>query len=778
MAQNSSGLARDASFCIFGAKALLSFIHAMESQIEGARAGADIEYIHRLRVASRRTRAALYIFGGCFPKGKSDTWRRQVKKVTQKLGQARDTDIQIQFIDEYRKSISDSKLLFGVDYLLAKHKEKRAGMQPDVVRVLDELRVSRIIESMKAACENNLRRERSSNERTTLYINARNSIRMRLDEFLSNSDCIFHEDEAEKHHQTRIAAKRLRYTMEIFQALYDDKLGSEIATFKEIQDVLGEMHDCDVWVEYIPIFIQASKADFASSAGTMHSSKDIEWGLNRLVDYVKKKRHTLYRAFVTLWKRCISQNLFGNLCEKVDLSALITRQMPQKIALIADVHGNIHALSAVLADAKKHGAQAILNAGDLVGYGAFPDEVVSKLSSECSLSIIGNFDTNVIAKIGKKSRGGSDKAIAIAYAVQNLSKSSVKYLKTLPPKICMRVREKTIIVVHGSPDDANEHITPHTPEQRLRRIAQSEKADIIVTGHSHMPFSRRVGRTVFINPGSVGRPNDGDYRASYALLTLEPFFVEFVRVDYDVESEVKAIRKRGLPEHFAQMLISGVSLEAVLTEERTKAASPQERRNFGPLIEEVRADASKYGVDWGHASHVTSIALKLFDGTTRLHQLGAEERYWLECAALLHDIGWSRGGKGHHKSSLSMILNDKNLPFVTRERYIVGSVARYHRKRPPQDGDYNFALLNPPDRFRVNVLSALLRIADGLDASHISTVKPVRVYCGASMVKIVCNSEADYEHESFATSEKKDLFEKVFKKRLLIEWLPLQKQTK
>ncbi len=113
---------------------------------------------------------------------------------------------------------------------------------------------------------------------------------------------------------------------------------------------------------------------------------------------------------------------------------------------------------------------------------------------------------------------------------------------------------------------------PHTPEARLTELAKVAQVDIVLCGHSHQPFSRRVNGVWFVNVGSVGRPDDGDPRTGYAVLELNrgSLQVQHFRLEYDVEKAVKEIRKSGLPEAFAQMTLQGMSLDAVLGGEHAK----------------------------------------------------------------------------------------------------------------------------------------------------------------------------------------------------------------
>ena len=247
-----------------------------------------------------------------------------------------------------------------------------------------------------------------------------------------------------------------------------------------------------------------------------------------------------------------------------------------KLALTGDVHANLPALEAVLDHAHQQGVEGIWNIGDFVGYGAFPDEVVKRLIKEKALSIIGNYDLKVLKYPKKKKKWRKSKMpqkwFAFKWAYENLSKKSRKYLRSLPEEIRLTEAGKHILLTHGSPASNEEHLTPDTPEQRLRELAgmtASEKltrADVIICGHSHREFVRQVDATWFINTGSVGRPDDGDPRTCYAILQLESegMHVEHYRLEYDVGRAVSAIRAKGLPEVFAQMLIQGRDLETVL----------------------------------------------------------------------------------------------------------------------------------------------------------------------------------------------------------------------
>jgi putative phosphoesterase len=240
------------------------------------------------------------------------------------------------------------------------------------------------------------------------------------------------------------------------------------------------------------------------------------------------------------------------------------------IALLGDVHANLPALEAVLAHATQQGAAAFWNIGDFAGYGAYPDQVVQRLRSLGALSIVGNYDLKVLRFPKKREKWRvkkqPEKYLAFKWAYQNLSRDSRRYLGCLPKEILLRLRGTKFLLTHGSPASNEEHLTPETPQERLRELAQATQAQAVICGHSHRPFDRTAAGVRFINTGSVGRADDGDPRACYALMDLKKRSIEVThyRLEYDIDQAVAAIRDNDLPEAFAQMMIRGYDLDTTL----------------------------------------------------------------------------------------------------------------------------------------------------------------------------------------------------------------------
>jgi len=249
----------------------------------------------------------------------------------------------------------------------------------------------------------------------------------------------------------------------------------------------------------------------------------------------------------------------------------------KNIALLGDVHANLPALEAVLTHAKSLWVEEIWNIGDFVGYGAFPNQVVKRMHKKKFTSIIGNYDLKVL-NFPKKDENWHQnkhplKYLAFKWAYENLSAKSRKFLGSLPDERDLEIGNHRFLLVHGSPVSNEEMLEPDTPERRLMELNQLARAThgvefaAIICGHSHLAFTRQIEKTLFINTGSVGRPDDGNPRAAYAILQVNEngMQVSHYRLDYDVDKAVAAIRNNGLPETFAQMLIQGRDLETVFT---------------------------------------------------------------------------------------------------------------------------------------------------------------------------------------------------------------------
>jgi len=521
--------------CRFATGRLRPLLGAFSQEIDGVKAAQDSEFIHRMRVASRRLRAALPLFAGCFPDKKYRCWMQEIKKITRALGRARDADVQIEFLHGYTGTLNDQQekknrtrpskdlVKAEIQALLLQLKSRRATYQTKVLSNLSELKESRILEDMhdELRADQFVVRGIKKQYAAGIPAVAADRIGTRLNRFLAYEPWVADPDAVAEHHAMRIAAKKLRYTLEVYSPLYKLQLKKPLARVKKVQALLGDLHDCDVWIDTLSHTLLKQRSlprtrRNPASAGTHNIS-----GIKALLLDREKKRRALHRRIVQYWGALNRSRIWDEL----------------RITLVS----------------------------------------------------------------GRKK----------AY--------------------CLR-----------------------------------------------------------------SQADEDDARTAVAL----------VAADY-------------------------------------------------PQGEE-------------HARHVTGLALMLFDQVQPLHNLQKRERFLLECTGLLHDIGWMFGQKGHQLRSARMIAGDERLPFDLRERAIISLAALSHRKDARLESNGLFSVLPKADCDVIQVLAAILRVADGLDYLHLSTVLEVR--CSIHPDEIICETatSGDATVEVARALLKADLFEQVFCRPLVI----------
>lgn len=760
------GKGEDPGLCLLGAAMLLHHVLELKRHSLAAK-DMEVEGVHQMRVASRRVRSGLPIFGTCFKKSQYDKWRSCVKGLTGALGEARDTDVQIEYLRGMLER-SDELLGKGISLLLERKHALRLEHQAQVVACLDEMSASGVLQDM----EDRLSRTVERLEEAGADVRGRPSYAagwahtsLRLAEVMKLEHCVADPQARSEHHQLRIAIKRLRYTLEAFRPLFDDELKDEIRALKEVQDLLGEMHDCDVWLDGLDGWSEVLIPRDGEGAST------IVPGLEAIRSDRSQERQKLYARFSEKWLELRERRFFEGLPERfrsgmsVEVPAIpvVEPRCPVKMAIISDVHGNMDALKAVLDDAREQGVGSFINLGDMVGSGAYPEEVVRALRRDHFISVAGNFDLKVLkrSRSSKRPKARSVKEAIIDAAAEDLSEESLNFISDLPKELRLDVCGKRLLLVHASPGGPREILGPDVPEERLRELCRIADADIVLVGHSHRAFVRHVDGVLFANPGSVGRPVDGDPRASYAIMSTGDFSVDLKRVEYDVEAAVQALRGKGLPEEVGETLRRGVSGRDL---DRERCA-PGEDRAW--CLEKIRAIAREMNVDHSHAENVLRLASSLFRQLKPLHGLGAGDRFLLEVGCLLHDVGASEGLKGHHRTGYRMI-QEVYLPLSQEERHIVACLARYHRKRPPRSGDPELLPLDVKARHRLLALASILRIADGLDYRHDGSIKDVRCKMGPDEVVLKLRPRDGAVDPSNLNLRKSDLFETTFGKKVRI----------
>lgn len=244
-----------------------------------------------------------------------------------------------------------------------------------------------------------------------------------------------------------------------------------------------------------------------------------------------------------------------------------------RYALISDIHSNLPALRAVLADIDSRALDATFHLGDLTGYAPWPNETVALLRERGIQGIAGNYDSTIATDYkhcGCKSENPRQEELShlsYEWTRSHVSDETKTYLAGLPFRLDLRPlgghgAGPTVTLLHGNQALNTVYVTADRPDAFLEKMAAGVGAlagDVICFGHTHIPWHRVVTGIHFINTGSVGRPKDGDWRASYVILSVDEarVDVEFVRVAYDVDEAAGGIRGSELPNELADQLKAG-----------------------------------------------------------------------------------------------------------------------------------------------------------------------------------------------------------------------------
>lgn len=300
----------------FAVAALAQRLAEMSQQVALVRSAQPIEAIHQMRVASRRMRAALQIFSDVLPRAKARQWRTQVRRVTRALGEARDMDVQIQFIDERLAQTTDRKLRPGLARLRLRLQQQRDQLQGPVLKAMDRLEASGLFFQMprdlhSLAVEAQTAGSVDQADEPARF--GRNVIAHRLDELLGYQQFVNQPHMAEQLHEMRIATKRLRYTMEIFAECFEGHVDQSIRRVRRLQNQLGDLHDMDVWIARLPAFLEEERQRHLAFHGRLAGFAKLKKGIEALQEYCIGERLKAYEQFFGTWTKLASQKFWPRL---------------------------------------------------------------------------------------------------------------------------------------------------------------------------------------------------------------------------------------------------------------------------------------------------------------------------------------------------------------------------------------------------------------------------------------------------------------------------------
>ena len=211
-----------------------------------------------------------------------------------------------------------------------------------------------------------------------------------------------------------------------------------------------------------------------------------------------------------------------------------------KIGIISDIHANSEALETVLEEID---ADKLVCAGDLIGYGVEPNKVVKAVQENDIESIKGNHDAKAVHQI--QTRMNPSAELALEYNREDLEDENWEYLEDIPESIRKNIGGVDIAVFHGSPEHPlHDYMYESKIDREFLEDNFEEPPDLVVLGHTHVPFKEKVDDTWIVNPGSVGQPRDRNPEASYAVLDTEKMSVELKRTSYDLEKAAEKVEDK------------------------------------------------------------------------------------------------------------------------------------------------------------------------------------------------------------------------------------------
>ena len=313
--------------CVFGAAVMFKRLNDLKSEIDGVVSADDLEFVHRMRVASRRLRNTFAHFHPCFSQKKMNAWQKHIRQVTKSLGAARDLDVQIEALKNAQHNLEHLQYRPGIHRLQVRLQQRRDKIQPQVIRAMNGLTNSGVLGDMEAELSPLAAREDGSQPYTLqLYQVARQAINLQLESLYTHEALIFEPDQIEALHAMRIDAKRLRYTLEIFAPLYPGRSEQFIRLMKNIQEILGNIHDCDVWITSLPEFITAERTKTRKYYGTEGPFNLLLPGINGFLNTQKALRSELYTRFIDLWQTWKTQGVWEELSRTIEQPVSFTTE--------------------------------------------------------------------------------------------------------------------------------------------------------------------------------------------------------------------------------------------------------------------------------------------------------------------------------------------------------------------------------------------------------------------------------------------------------------------
>ncbi len=305
--------------CSFGQTYIRQQIQILHQKGSKIHHTGDIEHLHKSRVATRKLRSGLDVFHQCITSDKYEVWYSEVKRATKILGKVRDIDVQIDFLKSFLKTMDKPRYEDGIKRLILRLKQSRIKRQNKIDRAMDDLRAGDFFRSFKGRSKYQFSevKPRGSKLSENIFDKIYALVKECIDHSFELDRAVYMETNIEELHELRKRNKKLRYTLEIFSPLFGDVMRTHLEEVTELHDLMGDIHDSDVWIDLIPNFIEEEKTRTKEYFGNIIPFKIIKPGLDFLLRNRKRVRTEDYAKFINLWSTLKEESFWDNILETI-----------------------------------------------------------------------------------------------------------------------------------------------------------------------------------------------------------------------------------------------------------------------------------------------------------------------------------------------------------------------------------------------------------------------------------------------------------------------------
>ena len=287
------------SYPRYAVRTIQSYLDNIKKEKKGIKSSHNIEYVHRMRIASRRLRAAFTVFDDLLGSSELKKWKKDIRALGRALGKARELDVQMQFLKILKTKFKDASVGTDIKKLLKILRCKKDKAQIRIISTLNKMKKKKTIKKIQKYLGEISTSQQLYNRKEKLT-HASMSIRTRLAHLLGYERYVLRPEKAKELHEIRIAAKHLRYALEIFEPLYGSKLHRFSIFTRRVQDVLGDLHELDVWLPAFPSLTREAGIQKKKSASLLHQTGTA-------------LRKQTYTKFLTLWNETKRKHLWQKL---------------------------------------------------------------------------------------------------------------------------------------------------------------------------------------------------------------------------------------------------------------------------------------------------------------------------------------------------------------------------------------------------------------------------------------------------------------------------------